>query len=309
MRFARFFPAACLVLIPGLSGQAFDPKMPAAVPAVNGPVAENLNMHFIDIVKGSGAAAAPGKQYTVHYTGWLRDGTKFDSSIGRDPLKFVQGRRQLIAGWEVGFEGMKAGGKRRLFIPYQLAYGEAGRGSIPPKAELIFDVELLDVSDVPDVPAAADILLAFSDSERKVIALAKAVPEEKYSWRPAAGVRSFGEVFVHIASANQLLTRLATSKLSNDELRKAMEQQSAVEKQSVTKERVLQMLIDSFAAVRKTLESERPATLARDAEFFGTATTRRGVYVVLQVHIGEHLGQAIAYARMNGVTPPWSAGN
>jgi len=307
MRFARFL--VFLLLIPTLFGQGFDPKMPAAVPQVSGPVVENLNMHYIDIVKGSGTAAAPGKQYTVHYTGWLRDGTRFDSSIGKDPLKFVQGRRQLIAGWEVGFEGMKAGGKRRLFIPYQLAYGEAGRGSIPPKAELIFDVELLDVSDVPDVLAAADILFAFSDSEQKVIALAKAVPEEKYSWRPAAGVRSFGEVFVHIASANQLLTKLATSKLSNDELRKAIEQQSAIEKQAVSKERILQMLAESFAAVRKTLESERPATLARDADFFGTATTRRGVYVVLDVHIGEHLGQAIAYARMNGVTPPWSAGN
>ncbi len=306
---ANRFALALLALVPALFGQGFDPKMPAAVPQVTGSAIENLNMHYIDILKGSGAVAAPGKQYTVHYTGWLRDGTKFDSSIGKDPLKFVQGRRQLIAGWEVGFEGMKAGGKRRLFIPYQLAYGEAGRGSIPPKAELIFDVELLDVSDVPDVLAAADILLAFSDSEQKVIALAKAVPEEKYSWRPAAGVRSFGEVFVHIASANQLLTRLATAKLSNDELKKAIEQQSAVEKQPVTKERILQMLAESFAAVRKTLEGERPATLARDADFFGTATTRRGVYVVLDVHIGEHLGQAIAYARMNGITPPWSAGN
>ena len=61
-------------------------------------------MHYIDIVAGTGAPAAPGKQYTVHYTGWLRDGTKFDSSVDRkEPLKFVQGRRLVIAGWDVGF--------------------------------------------------------------------------------------------------------------------------------------------------------------------------------------------------------------
>src|SRR5260370_39798708 len=172
-------------------------------------------MHYAEIASGSGVVAAPAKQYTVHYTGWLRDGTKFDSSVDRKvQFKFVQGSRQVISGCELGFEGMRVGGKRRLFIPYQLAYGELGRGSIPAKAELIFDVELLDVSDVPAAPAAADILLSFSDSEEKVMALAKAVPEEKYAWRPGPGVRSIGQVFIHIASANQLLLKLATSAAS-----------------------------------------------------------------------------------------------
>jgi len=297
---------ASLALPPIVHGQAFDPKMPGAVPQVSGTVVENLNMHYIDINVGNGAVAAPGKQYTVHYTGWLRDGTKFDSSIGKEPLKFVQGRRQLISGWEVGFEGMKVGGKRRLFIPYQLAYGETGRGPIPAKAELVFDVELLDVTDVPATPAAADILLSFSDSEKKVIALAKAVPEEKYAWRPGPGVRSFSEVFVHIASANQLLLKLASSTLSHEELDKATEEQSKIEKQQLTKEQILKMLTETFAAVRKSLETATAAALARDADFFGTATTRRAIYVSLDVHIGEHLGQAIAYARMNGIVPPWS---
>lgn len=301
---------SALILSPAIVvAQSFDPKMPVSVPQVNGPVVENLNMHYIDIVAGTGAPAAPGKQYTVHYTGWLRDGTKFDSSIGKEPLKFVQGRRMLIAGWEVGFEGMRAGGKRRLFIPYQLAYGEAGRGRIPPKAELIFDVELLAVNDVPEVLAAADILLAFHSAQEHVLALAKAVPEEKYSWRPAKSVRSFAEVFVHIASANQLLTKIAASNLAGADLEKAIEEQSATEKQQLTKARILDMLTESFASVRKTLENERPATLARDASFFGTATTRRGIYVMMDEHLGEHLGQAIAYARMNGIVPPWSAGN
>ncbi len=285
----------------------FDPKMPAGVPEVTGPVVENLNMHYIDIAVGTGAPAGPGKQYTVHYTGWLRDGTKFDSSVDRkEPLQFVQGRRLVISGWEVGFEGMKVGGKRRLFIPYQLAYGEAGQGSIPPRSELIFDIELLGVQDVPPAPAAADILMSFSDSESKVMALAKAVPEDKYSWRPAPSVRSFGEVLVHIVAGNKLLLKLATSAPSASELNATFEEQSKFEKQAFQKAQILEMLTESFATVRKSLESARPGTLARPADFFGTPTTCRGIFVNLDVHIAEHLGQAIAYARMNGITPPWS---
>jgi uncharacterized damage-inducible protein DinB len=306
-RFAFLF----LLLAPAyLYAQAFDPKVPAGVPAVSGPVVSNVTMHYIEIAKGSGPMAVAGKQYTVHYTGWLRDGTKFDSSVDRkEPFKFVQGRRQVISGWEVGFEGMQAGGKRRLFIPYQLAYGELGRGSIPPKAELIFDVELLNVGDVPPAPAAADILLSFSDSERKVIALAKAVPEEKYSWRPGPGVRSIGEVFIHIASANHLLLNISSSTLSVEDLGKAIAAQSKVERETTSKARTIEMLTESFAAVRKALETATAGSLARDVDFFGTPTTQRGVLVMLNTHIGEHLGQSIAYARMNGITPPWNAGN
>src|SRR5258706_9892594 len=133
--------------------------VPSKMPVVAGTPTELANLRYIDIPAGTGALAAAGKEYTVHYTGWLRDGTKFDSSVDRkQPLKFVQGRRQVITGWELGFEGMKTGGKRRIFIPYQLAYGEQGRGSIPPKAELIFDVELLDVGDAPQLGAAVDVL-------------------------------------------------------------------------------------------------------------------------------------------------------
>jgi len=281
--------------------------MPPNVPDVSGAVIENLSMHYIDVATGDGALAAPGKQYTVHYTGWLRDGTKFDSSLDRhEPLKFVQGRRLVIAGWEAGFEGMRVGGKRRLFIPYQMAYGEQGRGSIPPKAELIFDVELLAVNDVAPVLPAADILLSFTESRSKVVDLAKAVPEEKYSWRPATGVRSFAEVFVHIAGGNRLLLRLATSNTPKEELGKMIEENTALEKQGLSKPRIIEMLTASFDEVQKALEAARPGTLAREVDFFGTPTTARGIFVSLDSHIGEHLGQAIAYARMNGITPPWS---
>src|SRR5579859_4173474 len=134
-------------------------KSPTPMPAVQGTPVELANMRYIEIAPGTGASAAAGKEYTVHYTGWLRDGTKFDSSVDRNqPLKFVQGRRQVIVGWEIGFEGMKVGGKRRLFIPYQLAYGEKGNGRIPPKSELIFDVELLDVTEPTALAVAVDVL-------------------------------------------------------------------------------------------------------------------------------------------------------
>jgi len=283
----------------------FDPRMPASVPEASGKVVEAATLRYIDTRMGTGALAAPGMEYTVHYTGWLRDGTKFDSSIGREPLKFVQGRRLVIAGWEMGFEGMRVGGTRRLFIPYQLAYGEKGRGRIPPKAELVFDVELLAVKDVPPVPAAADLLLPFHELRDHVMALAEAVPEEKYAWRPGPGVRSFQEVFLHIALGNRLMLNVAGGR-QKDALRKEIDDNSAAEKAPATKAQVLEQLRVSFDDVQQSLEKASAGAMARDVDFFGTATTERGVLASIDTHIAEHLGQAIAYARMNGIVPPWS---
>ena len=278
----------------------------AQIPPVNGKVVDAAIYRYVDIQEGTGEPAKPGQEYTVHYTGWLRDGTKFDSSIGKDPLKFIQGRRFVIAGFDVGFEGMKVGGKRRLFIPYQFAYGEQGRRSIPPKAELIFDVELVAVKDVPPAPPAAqDLLQPFSELEKKVMSLAKAMPEEKYSWRPAPGVRSFKEVMLHIAYGNRLMLNIADG-VKLEEIEKQIETNSKAEKETLTKDQIIAKLTEGFTAVRQALESAANATLSRDIQFFQTATTRRGVLTFIDTHIAEHLGQAIAYARMNGVVPPWS---
>jgi len=100
-----------------------------------------------DLVVGTGEEAKNGKILSVHYTGTLENGTKFDSSLDRgQPFNFVLGAGQVIQGWEQGFVGMKVGGKRKLIIPPSLGYGSTGAGGvIPPNATLIFEVELLGV--------------------------------------------------------------------------------------------------------------------------------------------------------------------
>ncbi|MBI4212529.1 MAG: FKBP-type peptidyl-prolyl cis-trans isomerase [Deltaproteobacteria bacterium] len=108
-------------------------------------------LKYLDAKVGTGAEAKKGALVTVDYTGWLNakgeKGSKFDSSIDRnEPFQFLLGAHQVIQGWDEGVAGMKIGGKRTLYIPAKLAYGARGAGGvIPPNAELIFDVELLDV--------------------------------------------------------------------------------------------------------------------------------------------------------------------
>lgn len=104
-------------------------------------------MQVKDMVVGTGAEAKSGNTVTVHYTGWLTDGTKFDSSLDSgQPFEFTLGKGQVIRGWDEGVAGMKIGGKRKLTIPPALGYGEQGAGGvIPPNATLVFDVELLGV--------------------------------------------------------------------------------------------------------------------------------------------------------------------
>jgi len=98
-----------------------------------------------ELVTGDGAEAAAGQEVTVHYTGWLTNGTKFDSSKDRDdPFVFPLGGGRVIRGWDEGVQGMKIGGKRKLTIPPDLGYGARGAGGvIPPNATLVFEVELL----------------------------------------------------------------------------------------------------------------------------------------------------------------------
>ena len=104
-------------------------------------------LRYQDLAKGDGAEATAGKTVQVHYTGWLPNGEKFDSSRDRnEPFNFTLGAGQVIAGWDEGVAGMKVGGRRKLVIPPDLAYGTAGAPpDIPPGATLVFDIELLNV--------------------------------------------------------------------------------------------------------------------------------------------------------------------
>jgi len=146
---------------------------PPNVPKIEGTPKNLYALRYVDITVGTGELAQSRRYYTVHYTGWLTDGTKFDSSYDHPrrgvgsadlavvrppeatPFSFPYGAHRVIPGWDTGFEGMRVGGKRRLFIPWQLAYGETGRGPIPPKADLIFDIEFISQSETDPTLAPA----------------------------------------------------------------------------------------------------------------------------------------------------------
>ena len=150
-RAAAAKPAACPAATPA-------PVLPPGIPPAAGPVQTAFALRYVDMQVGTGEVVSPGEFLTVQYTGWLAsNGTKFDSSLDRGvPFPFQQGVHQVIAGWDQGFGGMRVGGKRRLFIPYQLAYGEDGRPPvIPPKSDLIFDIELVAASATPPGEAPA----------------------------------------------------------------------------------------------------------------------------------------------------------
>ena len=149
-------PLYTITLIPAAKLSDVSPmEDPGLRDALGIQLSSTFSLSYIDTKAGSGARVAPRKWYTIHYTGYLVDGTKFDSSYDHPdhaPLSFLQGpgpqgQRQVVPGMDTGLDGMRVGGKRRLFIPWQLAYGPNAHGNIPPKSWLIFDVDLVSQND------------------------------------------------------------------------------------------------------------------------------------------------------------------
>jgi len=131
---------------PATPAAEFTPPAPVSVDA-DGTATMASGLKYKDIVEGTGESPKPGKLVTVHYTGTFPDGEKFDSSVDKGPpYKFVIGSGRVIKGWDEGIMTMKVGGKRKLIVPPDLAYGANGRDGIPPNATLLFEVELLGVN-------------------------------------------------------------------------------------------------------------------------------------------------------------------
>jgi uncharacterized damage-inducible protein DinB len=153
----------------------------------------------------------------------------------------------------------------------------------------------------PIVGVQPEMLAWIQDAEGKLIELAQAVPESKYSWSPDKGVRTFGEVFMHVAAANFGVPGFAGTPAP------AGFKFEGYEHSLTKKEDIVKALKDSFAHVESAFKGMTPEQMDTPAEFFGLKTTRRGAFLLLLSHAHEHLGQAIAYARMNKITPPWTA--
>ncbi|MBN1209819.1 MAG: FKBP-type peptidyl-prolyl cis-trans isomerase [Myxococcaceae bacterium] len=147
----RFLTLSSLLWLLGCGGESSsgDPTQVTYAPALGVDLAamerRESGLYVGDLQVGTGDQATLGRQVTVHYTGWLPDGTQFDSSRAREPFSFTPGQQRVIDGWEEGIVGMKVGGLRKLVIPSTLGYGAQGRGQIPPNSVLIFDVELVSI--------------------------------------------------------------------------------------------------------------------------------------------------------------------
>ncbi|HLX11335.1 MAG TPA: DinB family protein [Bacteroidota bacterium] len=147
----------------------------------------------------------------------------------------------------------------------------------------------------------SDILNDLKGSEKKLTDLAEAMPDSTYSWRPMKGVRSVSEVFAHIAADNYNIISKAGVKLPEGVVPKEFE------KKYTTKADCVDALKKSFAFIRDSFNATSDADLGKPTDFYGTKTTVGGIYFSNALHVHEHLGQSIAYARANNVVPPWTA--
>lgn len=154
----------------------------------------------------------------------------------------------------------------------------------------------------------SDLLTDVTQTEKKFIDLAKTIPAEKYEWRPGTGIRSVGDVLRHVASDNYLIPAAlghaadASTGIKGDDYKTA----AAFETRKSTKEQTIADLEKSFANLKAAMQATTPAKLGDPVKLFGQPFTTQRAWVLGTTHLHEHLGQLIAYARTNGVKPPWS---
>ncbi len=160
----------------------------------------------------------------------------------------------------------------------------------------------LALADDAPTGIRGEILANMMDAGGKIQELAVAVPDGKYNWKPSKDVRSVGQVFLHVVSANYLLPSLIGTPppMSMEELMK-------LDSQTMEPAKVRQMLKDSYAWATKAITNLPDAELETQLDFFGNKITKRAALMLMSSHSHEHLGQSIAYARSNNITPPWTA--
>ena len=151
----------------------------------------------------------------------------------------------------------------------------------------------------PPAGVRGEILAQFDDAAGKLVQLAEAIPQDKFTWRPGEGVRSVSEVFLHVAGSNHyMLTAVGVPSATQGE--------NDLERSTTDKAQVIAKLKEANASVRAAIQAMPDADLEKATKLFGMDMTYRGVCLMVQSHVHEHLGQMIAYARTNGVVPPWS---
>jgi len=175
---------------------------------------------------------------------------------------------------------------------------------------------VMPAQDVRVSPARQELLGPFMGAAGECLALAKAVPEEKYAWRPMEGVRSFGEVFVHMAGSTLLFCSYAGMKpppgpahdLAAIYMKRGFEMPEifASERAVKTKAQTVEIMDQAFHLARDMIRQMPDGDLEKPVEFFGQKITMRGLLIRMGDHLSEHLGQSIAYARVNHIVPPWS---
>ena len=280
------------------AGQTAQQAIPAppdvAAPPADAPkTASGLASKVLKAGKGT-VHPGPTSRVTVHYSGWTTDGKMFDSSVVRkEPATFPLNR--VIPGWTEGVQLMVEGETRRFWIPVELAYNNReGR----PKGMLVFDVELIRIEPaVSPNPVLDGLKTDYVAVRRYITRAAEQVPESLYGFKPTPEVRSFGQLFAHIADGNyEFCGPVAGEKPSVQD----------IEKTKTTKADIVAALGASFAYCDTVLGAMTDADGAKMADFFGQPLARLSIFAANTSHDNEHYGNIVTYMRLNKMVPPSS---